>query len=167
MKANCKNCLKYSSGCTVKEISIVDGKCIDIVTNDISYSQHRLFRGLILPALAEAMGETNNQYVHDFILKPEWIYRQTGKYFIPVNNYNEIPDKHKGKCREIIEYSEGHEGEPKCSLIIGYIPSMSQFTKADTKSFFLFCETLLEEIDGSIPTEQSQEYKQLRERVLK
>lgn len=167
MKTNCKNCLKYSSGCTVKEISIVDGKCIDMVTNDISYSQHRLFRGLILPALTEAMGETNNQYVHDFILKPEWIYRQTGEYYYKIEKYEDIPIKHQGSARILSGYEYVESPVVKECIVYGYIPSMSQFTKADTKSFFLFCETLLEEINGSIPTDQSQEYKQLREHVLK
>jgi hypothetical protein len=44
---------------------------------------------------------------------------------------------------------------------------MAAFTKKETKEYFLYCETMLEEIGGQIPTDSNQEYKQLRERILK
>ena len=83
------------------KINIKNGKCIQFVTDNIKSSQHRFYRRLMLPAITEALGESNNQYVHDFILKPEWIYRQTGKYHIEIDGYSEIPDKHKSSARII------------------------------------------------------------------
>lgn len=156
-KTNCKECLKKDK-CV---IDIVDGRCINYTLDNISHAQHRLYRSIMLPALADALGETNNQYAHDYILKPEWIYRKTGEYYYPVNGYNEIPEKHQGTARTIERLND----DKSAFKIIGYVPSMSKFTKAETKDYFLFCETMLMEIGGSIPIDQNQEYKQLRQKI--
>lgn len=165
-KSDCPECQKKSN-C---KIDIKDGKCINYITDNISHAQHRLFRGLLLPALTEALGESNNQFVHDFILKKEWIYRQTGNYYFEVKDYSEIPAKHQGSAR-IISRIESVMGErlqiQRVEKICGYIPSMANYTKAETKSYLKFCEVLLEEIGGQIPTESNQEYLNLREKVLK
>lgn len=163
-KSVCPDCLKRPC-----QIDIKNGKCINYITDNISHAQHRLYRGLLLPALTEALGESNNQYVHDFILKPEFIYRQTGKYYYEVTCYEDIPLKHRSTARINSErVTIDKFGEP-CTEIqfYGYIPSMANYTKAETKSYLRFCEILLEEIGGSIPTENNQEYLNLREKVLK
>jgi hypothetical protein len=119
--------------------------------------------------LTEALGESNNQYVHDFILKPEWIYRQIGKYYIPISCYADIPEKHRATARINSErVTIDKFGEP-CTEIqfYGYVPSMGNFTRAETKDYFRFCEVLLEEIGGAIPTDQNQEYNLLRKKVMK
>lgn len=163
-KHDCPECL--ISEC--KDIIIKNGKCLKFATDNISSASHRLYRGLILPALTEALGESNNQYVHDFILKPEWIYRQTGNYYFKVDKFDDIPIKHQGDCRVItIINSSGVHGLHVDTKIVGFIPSMANFTRAETKDFFRFCEVLLEEIGGAIPTDQNQEYKLLRGKVLK
>ena len=164
-KTNCPKCQK-SSSC---RIDISDGKCLNYSPDDISYAQHRLYRGILLPALTESMGETNNQYCHEFILKPEWIYRKTGKYYYEITCYEDIPVKHRSSARINSErVTIDKFGEP-CTEIqfYGYIPSMASFTKAEAKDYFLFCETMLMEIGGQIPTADNQEYEQLRARVLK
>ena len=132
----------------------------------MSYAQHRLFRGILLPALTEALGESNNQYAHDFILKPEWIYRQIGEYYYPAI-YNEIPEKHQGTARLITDnvYHSEQLGSPKGVVVFGYVPSMAKLTKREAKDYIRFCEILLEEVSGNIPPEHSAEYNTLRQRV--
>lgn len=158
---DCPECLRKNA-C---KIEIKNGKCINYTLDNISYAQHRLYRGILLPAITEAMGESNNQYVHDFILKPEWIYRSSGKYYILVNYYSEIPEKHQGTAR-IIERTN-FENNKLNVKIIGYIPSMAKFTRAETKDYLKFCECILDEINGNIPVEHNQEYSKLRSKVLK
>jgi len=169
MITKCEKCTLFiNDSCTLlNSLSIIDGRCSKFNPDDISTAQHRFYRGLILPALTEALGETNNQYVHDFVLKPEWVYRKTGGYYFEVNDYSEIPAKHQGNARILSEYIYKESPCVKECNIYGYIPSMASFTKAETKDYFKFCETMLEEIGGQIPTESNQEYRTLRERVLK
>jgi len=160
-KHECPECL--TKDC--KNINIKNGKCLSFITDNISSASHRLYRGLILPALTEALGESNNQYAHEFILKPEWIYRQTGHYFYGVANFDDIPVKHQSSSRVITD--DIRIGGLIKKIISGYVPSMSKFTKKETKDYFTFCDTMLEEIGGSIPISDNQEYKMLRDKVLK
>ena len=153
-KTNCPKCQKAQS-CI---IDISDGKCLNYSPDDISYAQHRLYRGILLPALTEAMGETNNQYCHEMILKPEWIYRLTGNYYFKVEKFDDIPVKHQTSARIISKYLQ---------RVCGYIPSMASFSKSEVKDYFLFCETMLMEIGGQIPTESNQEYANLRSKIIK
>jgi hypothetical protein len=162
-RTNCKECLRKDK-CV---IDIVDGRCINYTLDNISHAQHRLFRSIMLPALTDALGESNNQYVHDMILKPEFIYRNTGEYYYKVESYKDIPEKHQGTARILSDYIYAESPVAKECIVYGYIPSMSKFTKKETKDYFLFCMTLLEEIGGSIPIDQNQEYKLLRQKVLK
>lgn len=164
MKIDCPSCLITEC----KDITIKDGKCLNYATDNIKSSQHRFYRGLILPALTEALGESNNQFAHEFILKPEWIYRQTGFYYFKTDNFDAIPVKHQDSARILtIPYTLHNNPLIEKELVKGYIPSMANFTRAETKDYFRFCEVLLEEIGGAIPTDQNQEYKLLREKVLK
>ena len=167
MNINCPECLK-NNNC---KIDVRNGKCVNYFPDNVSYAQHRLFRGILLPAITEAMGETNNNYVHTFILKPEWIYRQIGEYYYPVNNYNGIPGKHQRSSRIIEDAAESiimDTGEVKIKWgVKGYIPSMAKFTKTEAKNYIKFCEIILEEVSGNIPVEHTAEYSTLRQRVMK
>jgi len=162
-KHDCPECLILEC----KDIIIKNGRCLKFATDNISSASHRLYRGLILPALAEALGESNNQYCHDFILKPEWIYRQTGEYYFKVEEYSDIPVKHQSSARILSEYIYKESPAVKECNIYGYIPSMASFSKSEVKDYFKFCSILLEEIGGCIPIDQSQEYKLLADRVMK
>ena len=150
-------------------INIKNGKCINYITNDISNAQHRIYRSIMLPALTEALGETNNQYAHNFIIKPEFIYRQTGHYYIKVDEFDHIPCKHQGSARIITEIGHTTKNNQAVEIIIikGYVPSMAQYTKKETIAFLKFCEILLEEIGGAIPTADNQEYSQLSTQVIR
>ena len=165
-KHECPECL--AKDC--KNINISNGRCLNYITDNISSASHRFYRGLLLPALTEAMGETNNQYVHEFILKPEWIYRQVGDYYYPVTDFDDIPIKHQSSARFITRNEKILDRNNQTSTIltfVGYIPSMASFTKAETKDYFLFCETMLMEIGGQIPTADNQEFANLRSKIIK
>ena len=166
-KHECPECL--AKDC--KNINISNGRCLNYITDNISSASHRFYRGLLLPALTEAMGETNNQYVHELILKPEWIYRKTGEYYMVVyGNFDEIPARYQGNARIITSNDLSIQNEKFSVMdykIVGYIPSMASFTKEETKDFFLFCETMLMEIGGQIPTADNQEFANLRSKIIK
>ena len=155
IKTICPDC-KNKDVC---KINISNGRCINYITDNITHAQHRLYRGILLPALTDAMGETNNQYVHDFIIKTEWIYRQTGNYYFEVKDYSEIPAKHQGNARIL------SNGKPNKMSIYGYVPSMANYTKQETKDYLKFCEILLEEVGGNIPMSDNQEYINLKKKL--
>jgi hypothetical protein len=159
MNCNCKPCLKFiDNKCTVKEISIIDGKCSCFYPDSISYAQHRLYRGIILPAICEAMGESNFQYTHDFVLKPRYLHQINGMAFYEYEEYNQIPDKHQGTGK-IWQLDNGH---------YALIPSMAKFTKKETKEYLEFCEKFLFlDLQGYIKPTDNKEYETLRRRVLK
>lgn len=158
MIVNCKQCLKFiDNKCSVRDIEIIDGRCKNEIRDSISYQQHRMYRGLLLPAICEAMGETNNNYVHEFILKPEWIERKTGERELWYSTFDDIPKKYQesGGAR-IFRINP-------CNF--GVVPSMSTFTKQETKEYFTFCDYLLHiELNEAI---QDKEYYELKARLLK
>jgi len=137
MNVNCPDCLNFKdSKCNAREISIVNGKCISEKRDSIKWYMHKYYRGFLLPALTDALGEVNTQYVHDFILKPEWIERATGARYLIYYDYNEIPKKYtKDGGANIYRFNDGKS--------FAVLPSMSTFTIQEAKDFILFCERLL------------------------
>lgn len=165
MITQCPECQRFiNDKCTaLNNMQILNGTCNKFSPDNISTLQHRFYRGLLVPAIALGMGEQNNNFVHEMILKPEWIYRQTGEYYFKVNRFDEIPEKHQKSSRFIMVHNRAQSQQS----VIGYIPSMSKFTKNETKEYFKFCEIVLEEIGGQIPKSNEQEYSSLRDRLLK
>jgi len=165
MISNCPQCQRFiNDKCTaLNSLQILNGTCSKYNPDDISYLQHRFYRGLLLPAITEGIGETNTNFTHEFILKPEYIYRQTGEYFYRVNKFSDIPEKYQKNSRFIPANTTAQNEHS----IIGYVPSMKTFTKHQTKEYFLFCDIMLAEVSGHIPTEHNKEYLSLKERLLK
>jgi len=156
MKTECPECSKEKNNICRAEIR--NGKCLNFAPDSISYAQHRLYRGIILPAICEAMGEINFQYVHDFVLKPRYLHQINGTAFYEYEEYNQIPDKHQGTGK-IWQLDNGH---------YALIPSMGKFTKKETKEFLEFCERFLFlDLQGYIKPTDNKEYEALRRRVLK
>lgn len=148
MKTNCPECLRKEN-CNP---DIHNGKCMSMRTDNIKKSQHALYRGFILPAIVDAMGETNPNYVHEFILKTEWLSRTTGYPYLYYEHYNDIPVKYQ-------------EGNARIERSIGFlvVPSMKTFTQKETKEYLQFCLNLLHvELNGAILEEKQHEYKQAR-----
>ena len=156
MNVNCPECLNFhNSKCNAREISIVNGKCLSEKRDSIKWYMHKYYRGYLLPAITDGMGETNTQYVHDFILKPEWIERSTGKRYLQYDNYNDIPAKYtKDGGANIYRFNNGNS--------YAVLPSMSTFTIAEAKEFLHFCEHVLNieiGLDTMQPDEEHQSYR--------
>lgn len=150
MKINCPECLRKEN-CNP---DIHNGKCVSMRTDNIKAAYHRLYRGFILPAIVEAMGETNPNYVHGFILKPEWLTRAIGEPAYYYDSFNDMPEKYQTSGRTFKSDMGGY----------GHVPSMKTFTMKETKEYLKFCEHLLYiEISGHIPEDIQHEYKQARE----
>ena len=129
MQIDCPECLKNMS-C---KVIIKNGKCLHYEIDNIKYYQHKYYRSCLLPSITEAMGETSNQYTHDFKLKPFWLHDTIGNAFYEYENYNDIPAKFQ-ESGKIWQLDNGN---------YAVIPSMSRFTIKEAKSFIEFCEKLL------------------------
>ena len=156
MKTNCPECQRQQN-CNP---DIYNGKCKNMRNDNIRLAQHRLYRGFILPSITEAMGETNNNYVHEFILKPEWINRKEGRYYYQYLKFNDIPEKWQTSARIFID-------EDNIAWCV--VPSMKTFTIKETMDYLKFCENLLYvEIGGNMKEEdEGEKYQDVRERVFK
>ena len=106
--------------------------------DNVQYWQHKYYRSCLLPALANHYGEKSLQFFHDYTLKPTFYEQSTGKRFIPVEGYDEIPKKHQAGSRKI----EVDTALNKV-IIMGYIPSCADMTEKEMRQYILFCEDLL------------------------
>lgn len=146
---NCPECLKVNN-C---RINVKNGKCENYEIDNIKYYQHRYYRGCLLPSITEAMGEISNQYVHDFKLKPYWLFETIGSAYYEYADYSEIPQKFQESAK-IWQLDNSH---------YAVIPSMSRFTIKEGKSFIQFCEKLLfVELNSHIKTDVQDEAKYLK-----
>lgn len=96
------------------------------IIDKVAYFQHKYLHGYLLKDIAFALGETNTEYVKQFILKPKFLFRK-------VNDWKEIPSKYANKCRIIVEDNQ----------VTGYIPSTTSLTFDEMKAFLIECENFL------------------------
>jgi len=154
VEINCPECL--TKNC--KNATISNGKCLNFSPDNIKYYQHKFYRSILLPEITDAMGEISTQYVHDFKLKPLWIFNLTGNAFYEYEKYMDIPDKYRKSERAKIWILDNTH--------FAVIPSMSGFTIKEAKSFIEFCEKLLfMDLQGSIRRENESEYVMLKGKI--
>jgi hypothetical protein len=118
--------------------SLNDGSWITVVYeshNAVAYFQHKYFHGYVLPQICEAMGEKDQAYVKEFVLKEQYLYS-------PVSSYSEIPPRHRKRLRVITERIVDSETGEVSSKIVGYIPSTSVIDFKTMRDFILWCENL-------------------------
>lgn len=152
MKIDCPECLNVNN-C---RISIKDGKCQNFDIDKIQYWQHKYYRSILLPSITDAMGELSSQYVHDFILKPRWLFDTTGQAFYQYEKYVDIPVKFQNSAK-IWQLDNGN---------FAVIPSMSKFTIAESRSFIKFCEQILYiDLSGHILKDLQDEAKRIRGKI--
>ena len=141
-----KKLQKYNNHIVEVEIKLKD---------DAEYWQHKYYRGYLLPAIANHIGEVPS-IVHIYLKY---------KYLLEiVDNVEQIPKKYltKGiyvaKARDIIsmklqcaEYIAGtiivHDDN---DIITGYIPSLATIDKGEFNDYILQCESFLIELGGGI-----------------
>lgn len=105
-----------------------------IIPDGVRYWQHKYYRGYVLPFIAEGQGEKDLEYLHEFILKQQFL-------FFPVTDFREIPGRHAKGVRIIMQGND----------VIGYVPSMAVLNFFEGKEFILKCEEIRDGlIDWSI-----------------
>jgi hypothetical protein len=158
MRVDCKLCLKFIENvCTVKEISIIDGKCKNEIQDNIKYYQHKYFHGILLPEITDALGESSQSYVKRFILKPRWLHQTYGVAFFEYKTYEDIPPKYIKNGSSIWQLENGN---------YAVLPSMSGFTIKEAKLFIDFSEKFLFlDLQGCIRQENNSDYKFYKERL--
>ena len=101
------------------------------VIDSPEYYQHKHYRGEVLPAIADAQGEMDLYYLHNFILK-----KQFGHHY-EISKIDEIPEKHRKSCIIITKEIEGIE------RVVGYIRSSSTFSFEEMDIFIKNCKGIL------------------------
>jgi hypothetical protein len=123
------------------------GEVVFEVVDKVAYFQHKYLHGFLLPDIMDALGETDPEYVKQFILKPKFLFR-------PVTDWKEIPNKYANKCRIIIEDNK----------VTGYVPSTTTLKYDEMKAFLVECENFLfYGLNGSIGVEKQEDAKLCRE----
>lgn len=106
------------------------------------YYQHKYYRGWVLPFIAESQCEQDLTYLHEFVLKREFLYFE-------INDLKDIPEKHRRRCRVVTKEIEGKE------KVVAYIPSTAILTFEEMKKFIEQTETLRDGLtDWSIKTKE-------------
>lgn len=106
------------------------------VIDEPRHFQHKYFHGYLRNDIAMAMGEDDIWKVKEIILKPKFLYRE-------VSEYSEIPNRFRKKARFITKFINDVE------CLVGYVPSLSNLTYDEMRSFILQCEHVLIEDIGS------------------
>jgi hypothetical protein len=92
-----------------------------------SFFLHKYYRGYLLPDLATAYGEADQEYVHRYFLKKDFL-------FIAIDKLDDIPSKHKDRPTIYIKEIDGKV------VVQGYAPSTGDITHQEMKEFILKCE---------------------------
>jgi hypothetical protein len=98
------------------------------IIDSVQHFQHRYLYGYLLPDIAFALGETDIEYVKQFVLKPKFLFRE-----LPDGDWKKIPSKYASKCRVIIDGKK----------VRGYIPSTSTLKFEEMDKFLKDCENFL------------------------
>jgi hypothetical protein len=123
------------------------------------YWQHKYFHGFVLPQICMGMGESNLDYVCEFVLKEQLL-------FVSIESERDIPSKHSSRCRIISERHIDSNGEVKTKLL-GYIPSRSVLTFKEYKDFIIKCEEIRDGLtDWMIPLEELDEMRIIRKKAM-
>ena len=136
------------------------GKQVDVtieIADTVQYYQHKYYRGYVLDAIAKAQGELDLDYLHEFVLKDQFL-------FFEVNDIKEIPKRHYKRCR--ITYREVIQPDGEIiTKITGYVPSTSVLNFEEMLEYILKCEAIRDGlIDWNYNTRQdAEEYKRLRD----
>jgi len=109
-----------------------DGKNINIIfqpADSVEYYQMKFYRGYLLPDVAHFMGEKDSNYVHNFVLKKDFLLVK-----IDLNDVKSIPARYRARCILLCEQRDIGDGELK-DVIWAYIPSTADLTYDEMKVF--------------------------------
>jgi len=91
------------------------------------YYQHKYYRGFLLLDVSEACGERDLEYVHEKILKRQFLY-------FDIYDISQIPKYHR-KDVQIYLSSD--------NVVVGYVPSTGVLTFEEMKTYILKVENFL------------------------
>jgi len=125
------------------------------------YYQHKFYRKWILEPIAEAQGEKDLGYLHEFIIKKEFLYFE-------INDLRDIPEKHRRRCRVLTKEVDGENEGEKVEKVVAYIPSTAILTFEEMKKFIEQTEALRDGLtDWSIKTkEEIEEMRDTRKKAF-
>lgn len=104
---------------------------IEFKEQDVEYYQHKYYRGFLLPDIADTAFDGKKRRAH-IEMKRMFLY-------FDVNNEDDIPAKHFGRC--ILDYERYKLADGKIvHNLRGYMPSMGDITKKEAKEFILKVE---------------------------
>lgn len=134
----------------LKEFKAVnEGFSCDVIFeshDNVRYWQHKYYRGFILPIIAEAQGEKDIDYLHEFILKERFLR-------FKVEDWRDIPSRHRAGCRLMM----------KDDKVIYYVPSCAVLNYKEMREFILNTEAIR---DGLIEWEYKDPQEAVRIRKL-
>lgn len=152
-----------------RDLSKFNGQKVEVIIVPIGspeYFQHKYYRGYLLPAIAEAMGERDESYVHLF-LKSKYLLTKC-------NHVDEIPKSqlrrgiYVAQLNDLLNMSVSLSKYITGAIIVsdiegnlcGWIPSLALVTSEKMKKFIYDCENFLTEIGGSLTVEAMEARKQ-------
>ena len=100
---------------------------IRIEEDSVKYSQHKYYRGYLIPPIARGCFDGDEFKAH-IEMKKRFLCRE-------VHEYAEIPRKRQGRCIPIWKITP--DGE---ELLIGYLPSTGDLTEREMREYIILVE---------------------------
>lgn len=144
-----------------EKLAKFNGQTVEVIIipqDSTEYYQHKYYRGFVLPAIADALGEKDASTIHIFL---------KAKYLIsPIYSVDEIPRKqlrrgiYIAKLEDILQMklqmTQYITGAIICydreETICGYIPSLALISPDAMDAYISKCESFLAEVGGSLNT---------------
>ena len=137
------------------------GEVIFEIVDKVQHFQHRYYRGYLLPDVTFALGEIDQSYVHEFILKPKFLARK-----IEDHDWHNIPNKHRSNCRIITRIITNQGGE-KEEVPDEYCPSTGVLTYDEMAQYIKDVENFLTlELNGCVGMSAGQDFEKQQAEAL-
>lgn len=157
-----------------EKLKSLNGQTVEVIVipyETPEYWQHKYYRGYLLPAIAEALGERETSCVHLF-LKAKYLLEK-------INNLDEIPKAqlrrgiYIAKLDEILNMSMKLTQYITGAVIVsdreeqlcGYIPSLALITAEKMNKFLYDCENCLTTVGGNLNVEAVKARDEWRKRI--
>ena len=158
-----------------EKLKSLNGQTVEVIVipyETPEYWQHKYYRGYLLPAIAEAVGERETSCVHLF-LKAKYLLEK-------INNIEEIPKAqlrrgiYIAKLDEILNMSMKLTQYITGAVIVsdreeqlcGYIPSLALITPEKINEFLYNCEKTLVHVGGSLDKEGTNARQKWQEKIV-
>jgi hypothetical protein len=100
------------------------------------FFQHKYYRGYLLPDITRALGEMDQEYVHRYILKKQFLFKEMKE----LNKISMIPQKYRAKC--VMYTAKVKKDNKEFDVVYGYSPSIADLTFREFYDYIIQCEHL-------------------------